>query len=137
MRVKGLEPPRHKRQNLNLVRLPIPPHPHVCCSAPNSGYSSASVAKDQTGCEWKIKFIKTTLLLEAEDYANHLRHQQTPLHNEAAKFAPSSFRLRQSKSVLKVRHHFYIMPNFSSNILKINRDLKFCAISYYTSERSN
>ena len=28
VRVKGLEPPRHRRQNLNLVRLPIPPHPH-------------------------------------------------------------------------------------------------------------
>ena len=29
VRVKGLEPPRHRRQNLNLVRLPIPPHPHI------------------------------------------------------------------------------------------------------------
>jgi hypothetical protein len=29
VRVKGLEPPRHRRQNLNLVRLPIPPHPHL------------------------------------------------------------------------------------------------------------
>ena len=28
VRVKGLEPPRQRRQNLNLVRLPIPPHPH-------------------------------------------------------------------------------------------------------------
>jgi hypothetical protein len=27
VRVKGLEPPRQRRQNLNLVRLPIPPHP--------------------------------------------------------------------------------------------------------------
>ncbi len=29
VRVKGLEPPRQRRQNLNLVRLPIPPHPHA------------------------------------------------------------------------------------------------------------
>ena len=28
VRVKGLEPPRQRRQNLNLVRLPVPPHPH-------------------------------------------------------------------------------------------------------------
>lgn len=27
VRVKGLEPPRQRRQNLNLVRLPISPHP--------------------------------------------------------------------------------------------------------------
>ena len=32
VRVKGLEPPRHRRQNLNLVRLPIPPHPHPVAS---------------------------------------------------------------------------------------------------------
>ena len=29
VRVKGLEPPRQRRQNLNLVRLPVPPHPHA------------------------------------------------------------------------------------------------------------
>ena len=29
VRVKGLEPPRQRRQNLNLVRLRIPPHPHL------------------------------------------------------------------------------------------------------------
>lgn len=28
VRVEGLEPPRFWRQNLNLVRLPVPPHPH-------------------------------------------------------------------------------------------------------------
>ncbi len=27
VRVKGLEPPRQRRQILSLVRLPIPPHP--------------------------------------------------------------------------------------------------------------
>ena len=29
VRVEGLEPPRTRRQILSLVRLPIPPHPHM------------------------------------------------------------------------------------------------------------
>ena len=29
VRVEGLEPPRTRRQILSLVRLPIPPHPHI------------------------------------------------------------------------------------------------------------
>ena len=29
VRMKGLEPPRLSRQILNLVRLPVPPHPHI------------------------------------------------------------------------------------------------------------
>ncbi len=29
VRMKGVEPPRHRRQILSLVRLPIPPHPHL------------------------------------------------------------------------------------------------------------
>ena len=28
VRMKGVEPPRRRRQILSLVRLPIPPHPH-------------------------------------------------------------------------------------------------------------
>ena len=28
VRLEGLEPPRRRRQNLNLVRLPISPQPH-------------------------------------------------------------------------------------------------------------
>ncbi len=28
MRMTGLEPARRRHQNLNLARLPIPPHPH-------------------------------------------------------------------------------------------------------------
>ena len=27
--MKGVEPPRRRRQILSLVRLPIPPHPHL------------------------------------------------------------------------------------------------------------
>ena len=37
VRVKGLEPPRQRRQNLNLVRLPIPPHPHERPSSNRAG----------------------------------------------------------------------------------------------------
>ena len=29
VRMTGLEPARRKHQNLNLARLPIPPHPHI------------------------------------------------------------------------------------------------------------
>ena len=29
VRMKGVEPPRHRRQILSLVRLPIPPHPQL------------------------------------------------------------------------------------------------------------
>lgn len=29
LRMTGLEPARRKHQNLNLARLPIPPHPHI------------------------------------------------------------------------------------------------------------
>ena len=29
VRMKGVEPPRRRRQILSLVRLPIPPHPHL------------------------------------------------------------------------------------------------------------
>ena len=29
MRMTGLEPARRGHQNLNLARLPIPPHPHI------------------------------------------------------------------------------------------------------------
>ena len=29
LRMTGLEPARRKHQNLNLARLPIPPHPHM------------------------------------------------------------------------------------------------------------
>ena len=29
VRIKGLEPPRRRHQNLNLARLPIPPYPPV------------------------------------------------------------------------------------------------------------
>ena len=32
MRMTGLEPARRKHQNLNLARLPIPPHPHISYS---------------------------------------------------------------------------------------------------------
>jgi hypothetical protein len=32
VRVKGLEPPRQRRLDLNQVRLPIPPHPHMSYS---------------------------------------------------------------------------------------------------------
>ena len=55
VRVKGLEPPRHRRQNLNLVRLPIPPHPHI--SHPQRKlweFDPTFLTKDQTGCECKI-----------------------------------------------------------------------------------
>ena len=29
MRITGLEPARHRHQNLNLARLPIPPYPRI------------------------------------------------------------------------------------------------------------
>ena len=29
VRITGLEPARRRHQNLNLARLPIPPHPHI------------------------------------------------------------------------------------------------------------
>ena len=29
LRMTGLEPARHKHQNLNLARLPIPPYPQI------------------------------------------------------------------------------------------------------------
>ena len=32
LRMTGLEPARRKHQNLNLARLPIPPHPHISYS---------------------------------------------------------------------------------------------------------
>ena len=32
VRMTGLEPARRKHQNLNLARLPIPPHPHISYS---------------------------------------------------------------------------------------------------------
>ena len=32
LRITGLEPARHGHQNLNLARLPIPPHPHISYS---------------------------------------------------------------------------------------------------------
>ena len=55
VRVKGLEPPRHRRQNLNLVRLPIPPHPHISHPQPKRWeLDPMSLTKDQTGCECKI-----------------------------------------------------------------------------------
>ena len=32
LRMTGLEPARRRHQNLNLARLPIPPHPHISYS---------------------------------------------------------------------------------------------------------
>ena len=50
MRVKGVEPPRQRRQILSLVRLPISPHPRLlsftiypgeCAVHPKSGASAS------------------------------------------------------------------------------------------------
>ena len=36
--MKGVEPPRHRRQILSLVRLPIPPHPHTSFLVEDGGF---------------------------------------------------------------------------------------------------
>ena len=36
--MKGVEPPRRRRQILSLVRLPIPPHPHIIFLVEDGGF---------------------------------------------------------------------------------------------------
>jgi hypothetical protein len=49
VRVEGLEPPRFWRQNLNLVRLPIPPHPQrLTGSGPKRRVHSIGAAPKQS-----------------------------------------------------------------------------------------
>ena len=50
VRVKGLEPPRQRRLDLNQVRLPIPPHPHTCPI-----WTIEGLAKVCAGCEGKMR----------------------------------------------------------------------------------
>ena len=54
VRVKGLEPPRHRRQNLNLVRLPIPPHPHPWFESVDLNLRRF-LTKAAMGCERKMQ----------------------------------------------------------------------------------
>ena len=47
MRMTGLEPARRKHQNLNLARLPIPPHPHMLFKKPEYPNHKASGSHSQ------------------------------------------------------------------------------------------
>ena len=53
VRMKGVEPPRRRRQILSLVRLPIPPHPHFTLYIVGGGWwirTTESTANRFTVC---------------------------------------------------------------------------------------
>ena len=61
LRMTGLEPARRKHQNLNLARLPIPPHPHILFKKPEYPNHKASGSHSQVkhrGFEPRTTWLK-------------------------------------------------------------------------------